>query len=221
MPRKYIYIDEEMIVKAQVFHNAIENAYLAQFSARFPFIDNAFLASFQTEINVAEALPLDGQVKADKNVDAEDANIILAQCKTALRALNRYAQLAFHGDKARKKAFGQDTWTKAFQNKDVMQTALKKAHEIAIKPEYQIPLFATGFTPDMVAELLTLWQQLVALHVRHQEAKKLRKVSTQDRIETYNAVWARMKTISICAKVVFIDNPAAKKLFMLYGKGKG
>ena len=221
MKRYYTIQDEEMLVNAQVFHNAIDNTYLAQFSAHFPFIDNAFLASFQTEINYAEALPLDGQVNDEKNFFAGEAKSMLAQCEAALRKLNMYAQLAFNGDEARIQAFGQDTWAKAFYNKDVMQTALQKAHEIASKPEFETPLFAIGYSPVLVAALLSLSQQLAALHVRHQDAKKLRKVSTHDRITSYNAVWERMKTISMCAKVVFINDPAAKKLFLLYGKGKG
>ena len=213
--RLYKHEDETMLVMAQVMHDNLV-ADLATFTSFFPWLVASTAAALQSSITTANALPLDTQVVANLKVLTEDANAKLQQGTAALSTLGIYAKLTYPNDESRQRVFGQDNWEAARTDHEKMMNALEHAHSLCSTAPYSTDLNAKGFTTAQIANLQTLANAMRISNILQEDAKSLRPVTTQNRIMQYNAVWEQMRTINICSKLAFAENPAKLSQYMLY-----
>lgn len=213
--RKYRYKDEEMLVKAEVMASLLSED-LNLFTAKFPFINPTFLTSFSGSINSANAFALDDAIVSNIKVLTSDVNNKVLEGHEALRVLGIYAELTWANDAARQGAFGQNTWAAAKSDQEKMMNALEAAHAKASEDDYHNPLLETGYTDAEIENLLTIAESIRSLNLLQESAITERPVTTQDRVQLYNSVWAEMRILNIASKVVFTGNVAKLEQYMLY-----
>lgn len=216
--RVFKLTDDALLERAYLFHDMVEGE-LAAFTARFPWLDAAWLSAFKSEIDGAGDFPTDKSITLSVKVQTGDVNQVMQQSYAALQTLAGYAQLAWPADMARQRAFGQNSWRAARRNSPKLQEALELAHSTATSSEYRPVLLAKGYTQAEMDGLSTLFDQL-KLHNNGQEGSKLgRTVSTRDRICMLNAIWRHMQSINTCASIVWASDATRKARYSMYAKG--
>jgi hypothetical protein len=215
--------DDETLERAGVFHDRLVPE-LAQFTARFPWLDAVWLAAFEADIAAADAFPTDESVTLDIKVLTGDVRSAMQQGFAALQTLGGYAKLAWPTDAERQRVFGQQNWRKAYSStlrlKECLELANEKADSAALKPG----LLAKGYTQLEIDQLTTLANELHTKNRLQEAAKAGRKVTKHDRIALLNIVWQHMQTINTCASVVWINDAERMEQYQLYpsaGGGQG
>jgi len=216
--RSYKVSDEALLERAYLFHDMVKSELVA-FTTRFPWLDAAWLSAFKDEIDAVAAFPTDTSVTLDLKVQTRDVKQVMQQSYIALQTLAGYAQLAWHTDRARQRAFGQNSWRAARGNGLKMQEALALAHSTATSSEHREALLAKGYTQAEMDELSTLFDLLKQQNNGQEGSKLGRTVSTRDRIFMLNAIWKHMQRINICAAVVWASDAARRGRYSMYAKG--
>src|SRR5438045_1687290 len=92
--RSYTMEDELMLTRAATQQGNLVND-LALFTAKFPWIIAAWATSYKTDIDTANAVPLDFTVAMDMKVLTADVNASVAEGRSALRQLFSYAEITY------------------------------------------------------------------------------------------------------------------------------
>lgn len=215
LERNYGFGDDPMLERAQVFHDRL-TLELADFTARFPWLDATWLTAFQNDITAADAFPKDESVTLDIKILTGDVNSAMQQGYAALQTLGSYAKLAYPTDLARQRGFGQQNWSNASKTtlklQEALELAFAKADDAALKPA----LIARGYTQTEIDQLNTLATELQTKNGLQEAAKAGRKVTSQDRIGLLNIVWDHMRTVNICADVVWANDAGRREQYQLY-----
>ncbi len=212
--------DDEMLERAQVFHDRL-TPELAGFTARFPWLDATWLTAFQNDITAADQFPKDESVTLDIKILTGDVNSAMQQGYAALQALGGYAKLAYPTDISRQRGFGQQYWRDAYSNTLKLQEALELAYAKADSAELKPALLAKGYTQTDIDQLETLATELQTKNGLQEAAKIGRKVSRHDRVSLLNVVWDHMRTVNICASVVWASDAARMEQYQLYPSAGG
>jgi len=213
--RKFTGTDDSMLERAEVFYDQL-NGELVDFTARFPWLDGAWLTAFQNDIDAADAFPKDDSIILDIKVLTGDVTGAMQQGYAALQTLGGYAKLAWPTDVARQRVFGQQHWKKAYFSTLKLQEALELAHEKAENAAYKAALLAKGYTQPEIDMLETLSDEIKLKNRLQEAAKAGRKVSVHDRIALLNVVWEHMLTINTCASVVWAGDAERKGVYNMY-----
>ncbi len=207
--------DDEMLERAQVFHDRL-TPELAGFTARFPWLDATWLTAFQNDITAADQFPKDESVTLDIKILTGDVNSVMQQGYAALQALGSYAKLAYPTDQSRQRGFGQQYWSSAAKSTLKLQEALELAYAKADSADLKPALLAKGYTQADIDQLETLASELQTKNGLQEAAKAGRKVSRHDRVSLLNVVWDHMRTVNICASVVWAADAARLEQYQLY-----
>lgn len=218
--RKYSMEDELMVTRAYTQQSLLD-ADKALFAAKFPWIDNAYILAYKTDIETADAFPQNNTVLTDQKILTADVNALVAEARNALRQLFIYAQITYPDDKVKQRVFGQDQMDKARNDQEKMENLLEHAHTMANKNPYKTDLIAKGYTQTEIDGLLTLSDNINSKNILQEAFKANRPVTTQERIAVHNVVYDRMKTISLCAQVVFAGDAAKIKQYRVYPPSSG
>lgn len=213
--RAFGMADDSMLERAEVFHDAL-NTELADFTARFPWLDGVWLTAFQNDISDADAFPTDDSVVLDIKVMTADVGSAMRQGYGALQTLGLYAKLAWPKDMARQRVFGQDGWDEAYNNTLKLQEALELAHAKADGASYKPDLLAKGYTQAEIDMLETLSDEIKLKNRLQEAAKSGRSVNSHDRVALLNVVWEHMQTVNTCAAVVWANDAERMKQYHLY-----
>lgn len=218
--RLYTMEDELMLERAGTRHINL-TADLALFTAKFPWINPAYIASYGTDIATADAFPLDNTVMSDVKVLSADVNSTVEEGRGALQSLFRYAEFAYPTDTARQRVFGQDQYDKARKDSGKMENLLEHANGMADKVPYKAALLGKGYTQAQIDNLLIISDNINTKNLLQEAAKSSRPVTSQDRIKVYNIVWRRDQDISTAAQEVFAGNAAKIEQYQLYPPTSG
>lgn len=207
--------DVTMLERANVCASMLSDQ-LADFTARFPWVDAAWLAAFESDMDAADGFPTDRSTQLDSRVITSDLRTAMAQGYAQLRQLAGYAALAWPDDVARQRAFGQNRWPGARAKVLELAEALELAHGMAQHPDYRPALLSKGYTQAAIDQLSALATELSERNGLQESAKADRKVRRHDRVELLNRVWERMGTLSICAQVVWANDAERAALYQPY-----
>lgn len=213
--RKYTMGDDQMLERAQVVHDQL-NGELVDFTARFPWLDAAWLTAFQADITAADAFPKDESVTLDIKILTGDVTASMQQGYAALQTLGGYAKLAYPTDSARERVFGQQYWAAARDNTLKLQEALELAHSKADSATFKADLLAKGYTQAEIDQLGTLADDLQTKNGLQEALKVGRHVTKADRIALLNVVWEHMRTVNTCASVVWAADAERFSQYQLY-----
>ncbi len=212
--------DDVMLERAQVFHDRL-TPELAGFTARFPWLDATWVTAFQNDITAADQFPKDESVTLDIKILTGDVNSAMQQGYAALQALGSYAKLAYPTDISRQRGFGQQYWGNAAKSTLKLQEALELAYAKADSAELKPALLAKGYTQADIDQMETLAMELQTKNGLQEAAKIGRKVTRHDRVSLLNVVWDHMRTVNICASVVWAADAARMEQYQLYPSAGG
>lgn len=213
--RHYTLPDSEMLLHSRVKHDFVQDE-LALFTAKFPWLDQAWLDDWETETEAVNGANDDGSYVAGVGVLTEDVTIELSTCDQLLRELFIYTKLAYAGDKKTQRLFGKDTLQAARSNRKKMFDLLKLAHSLANEEPYKTNLLNKGYTQPKIDALLTSAESLSDKKTIQGNQSGKRATTTAERIKNLNKVWERDRTIKAAAQVVHPDNFAKQKIYQLY-----
>jgi hypothetical protein len=213
--RTYSKEDLEMLMQAQVFHDnfAIDKA---DFIAAFTMFADPFEADFQTEIDAADAIPLDSEVAQAIAIITEELENEMVKGRAAMQKLFTYANVAFDGSQASLKSFGKSEYEKARNNQLKLKELLEKAYRQASETANKAILLGVGYSQTDLDNLDTLMTDIDTKDASQEDAKSDRLKKTEDRVIAYNKVWAYLEKISEASKVIYLDSPAKLQQYVLY-----
>jgi len=212
--RDYTMEDLDMLVRAQVFHNAFV-IDKADFVANFPHLDDPFAADFQTAIDAADALPSAQEVDGEIVEATFNLNEQLPIARKALQKLYTYLDIVW--PKGQKNSrFGRINYEKVRQSHSGLKELLEQGHRQAEEPTQKAALIAGGYTQASIDELETIMNAIDTLLAVQVDLMGARFEKTRDRILALNHVWSFMQQINKASKVTFVDNSAKLELYLLY-----
>jgi hypothetical protein len=213
--RIYTMEDEALITRAKTTRKFLED-HLGAFAAKFSWIDASFVTAFEADILAADNALANQLLAGNKKVMTEDVSLIMEQGFAALHVLGTYAGLAYPKDQKRRMVFGQEAWRAARYDRKKMFDVLVQAHSLASQDPYKTDLGNKGFTPADENLLRDLADLLDEKKIPQLNAGKEKRILTADRILLYNKVFETMKTLKLCARLVFRNDYALRKVFNLY-----
>jgi hypothetical protein len=213
--RKYSKDDLDMLQQAQVFHDnfVIDKA---DFIAAFTMFADPFETDFQTDIDAADAIPLDSEVAQAIAIITEEIETEMAKGRTAMQKLFTYAKVGFDDSQASLKAFGKGEYEKSRSNQLKLKEMLEKAHRQASEAANKAILLGAGYSQTDIDNLDTIMTDIDTKDASQEDAKSDRLKKTEDRVIAYNKVWEYLEKISEASKVIYVDSPAKLQQYVLY-----
>jgi hypothetical protein len=124
--------------------------------------------------------------------------------------------LAFKNNPLSKEIFGNKVFQKHRTSQLKMKEILALAHSKAEDADYKQALIDEGFKQERIDELETLRAGLDEANLQQEGMKTSRPVISQDRVRNLNAVWDYLLTLNKASKVVFEEDYARQRLYLLY-----
>lgn len=206
--------DEEVLQHSDVLLASFQDNKAA-FVARFPQLADPFDSDWTECSDRARALPPDYAIVAEQANQTTALENMMEQGRTLFQTVMLYTQLAFPNDATVLRLFGQPQYNSARNKQLKLPVLLRTLQTQILKPEYQEPLLAKGLTQGEIDALESIADEIVALDVAQQKAKKDRSQAASERIAAMNAVWEKMALVCQCAKLIFQNDAARYNLFLL------
>lgn len=212
--RLFTKTDEEMLQQSDVqLISFQENKEL--FVERFPHLADPFAEEWAVATSEARDFIPDYVAVNEQANKTQIVESLMEQGRNLFQTVMLYAQLAFPGDSAVLRLFGQQHYDSARTSQLKLPVLLKATFAQVSKEEYKTPLMAKGLKEEEIASLESLAGGIIEADIDQQNFKKMRSVAAGVRIEKLNAVWEKMATVCQCAKLVFQNDAARYNLFLL------
>ena len=218
--RDYTKSDDAMLEQAQTMLNLF-NADKSDFTAMYTHLEDPFSANWQTDIDVAQALPTSDEESAELEVKTEDVETQMELARVQYQKMASYVKLLFPDSKAKQGIFGLDKYDKVRQVQTKMYDLMQLAYRKADSADYKADLIDLGFVQTEIDALNTIAESLYDANEAQEEFKQVIKLRTEERIAAYNKVWDSMKAVSAASKQVFVDDYAKLQQYLLYPEGEG
>lgn len=207
--------DEAMILRAETMLMSIEKDH-SLFIPKFPWLDAAWIVGVKSDIEAASG-KADVGVRTDMRVTGSNKKPVMDEAKKSLRKLFRYGSTIYYGNKKKQKILGYDKMAKARNNVSKMVSLLEYAHSAANKNPQKNDLLNAGYTQSDIDNLQAYAQSLNDGQLKHTGEQTQRPVSSQERINQLNKIYNHIRTIKICAQIVFQKNSAKVREYRIYG----
>ena len=194
---------------------------IADFTARFPWIDAAYLVAWQSALDAAEVAAGDEEVILNQAILTQDVDQEMAVARGKFQHLKVYAGFAFKNDNARQNAFGLRLYEPARTNQLKMIQLLELAHNQAENGSLKPDLLAKGYTQADIDALATCHDNLLAKDAMQEKAKVDRNLSTQGRVTLMNTAWNYWADVSRASHVVYATDAAKMDQYRLYPEKGG
>jgi len=206
--------DEEVLQQSDVLLDSFQENK-EPFLVRFPQLADPFAKEWAAATRVARRLIPDYAAVNEQANETQILETLMKQGQNIFQTVMLYTQLAFPGDTAVLRLFGQSQYEKARNNQLKLSILLRTAYAQVSKEEYKPALLAKGLKEEEIAMLDSLAAAITEQDITQQKAKKSRSLAASKRIESMNAVWEKMATVCQCAKLVFQNDAARYNLFLL------
>ena len=213
--RLFVCADEEMLQQADVRLGSFIK-YKSRFSLRFPTLADPFSSDWAITIADAREMLPDYASLANQSAETTSLDTIMAQGRELFQTLLLYTSIAFPRRTSLLKLMGQSQYESARKSQLKLSSLLLNAYAMASKPEFKPALIAKGMTEPEIESLNTLAKSISDQNIAQEKAKKDRSIDSKERVAAMNAVYEKMATVCQCAKLVFKDDAALYKLFLLY-----
>ncbi len=220
LKRNYIKADRIMLEQSQGFHDLLaEN--LAFFTAKYPFIDAAYLLKFQSDIDAANAVMNDREIVEEISDDASVMAGFIAVGKAKYMNLITIARFTYPDNPTMINRFGLPEYEEYSRVHTLFPILLDQAHDLANEPAIKALLLAKGLTATDITDIDAVSTSIKNENKLLFSEKKKRSPITQERVSKSNVVWGTMSQISDCSKILYFDNYAMYHSFLLYPGEEG
>lgn len=187
--------------------------YKSEFIKFDPDYDDPYSDNWLTAITTAEACGSDDTIRAVQTGETANVESVMEKCRAKFRETMHFAEKAFPNNTPVLNEFGDNTYRKIKSSQPEMAKFMRNLYKVSKK--YSTNLIAVKYTDAQIEESDALAKQLTKADEDQEGKKNERPVETQDRIEKHNTMWDFTSNVARDGKVIFKDDEAKRKLFIL------
>ena len=216
--RIYAMSDASMLEIAYYIYTCLTHD-LADFTAFAAKFDQVFADAFLAAIQEAQNAPQDNQIIDILAQKTEAVNMALEDCRKLIKKMRFFLEDAFKDNKPILNEFGYNDYAGARASQTEMQRYMSVL--ITASDKYKVELNAAGFDQAQIDKIQTTFDKLVTANNDQEYYKGERQAITQQRIEKMNACWEIVLNVCKAGKIIYADNPAKYKQYLLYENQSG
>ena len=210
--RIYPFSDGNMLQKAYYLFNCLTRDILnyTAFAGKF---NTVYLKAFEDAIAAAQDAPQDNQIIDILAQKTELVNKQMEKCRQIIMKERYFLEEAFKDNKPVLNEFGYNDYLSARDKKSEMARYLRILVTANVK--YNAELIAAGFDQTAIDEVKATFDRLITVSNDQEYYKGERIALTQSRIEKMNAVWEIVLDVAKAGKIIFIDNYAKQRQYII------
>lgn len=209
--------DADLLEQARVFHGYLTE-YLAIFSNFDTTINQAKLDRLALLIEQAENNLSDNVIKDRQAQLTEIVNIKMEECRNIYNTISYFFKNAFPTSAAIRNEFGENDFRKIRKTQSKMISFMQELHEVSLK--YRTELVNAGAKDEYIERAGQLYTELNQANNNQELYIGKRPVLTEERIKVLNEIFEELQLISRAAKIIFMDEIAKMKLFLIPHRSK-
>ncbi len=215
--RLYRYKDAKAIEKLYYIHTCFmhDRTYFEAFHAKFTELFGDELLAM---IQAAQNAPQDDQLVDIMAQKTQLVNDIMANIQLAFYKMRYFMEEAFKNKLHVLNEFGVNDYGRVRNSQSELQEFM--ATLVTASNKYAIELIAAGYSQDNIDKLQVLYDDLVAANNDQEYYKGERRALNQQRVNLINEAWKVVQDICRAGKIIFIDDYAKYKQYVLY-EGSG
>lgn len=211
-PRIYNISDPDAIEFSRTTVGNLTN-YLADFTAVDATLNQKFVDKLTALIDKAEKT-LSDEVITDRQVQLTNAlNKKMDECKAHYRLISYFAKNAFEENPAIRNEFGENDYSSIKYSHQKMIIFMQTL--ITITKKYKTELIKAGASQEQLDKTTTLHNELSKANHNQELFMANRPVLTSERIDNLNQIWKLISRVSDLSKIIYADDFAKLKLFLL------
>lgn len=216
--RIYFMSDANMLEKAYYIYTCLTHdlADFTLFAAKFT---EAFAEAFLAAIEEAQNAPQDNQIIDILAQKTESVNKAMEDCRKLIGKMRYFLEEAFKNNTSVLNEFGYNDYQGARSSQTEMQRFMKVLIDASAK--YSVDLIAAGFDQHQIDDIQTNFDKLLTANNDQEYYKGERQAITQQRIEKMNAAWEIVLDVCKAGKIIYAENPAKYKQYVLYESQSG
>ncbi len=216
--RTYAMSDGKMLQISRGTANAAEED-IADLTAYDPNIDMPFITHMRGRITLSDSFVKDTTVLAQQTGKTATVEQTMTNCRDHFTNSKRFIELAFPNNIPVWNEFGYNLYSAARDSQVLMIEFMQTFYTASEK--YKDLLIARKYTQEKIDLSKTLHDSLLTADDAQESSKNSRPITTQERIELLNTVWADRETIASAGREVFKNNPAKRARYVAYSGGSG
>ena len=216
--RIYFMSDASMLEKARYIYNCLVHD-LADFTAFAPKFVQTFVDNFMLKIEAAEDAPQDNQIIDILAQKTDAVNQAMEDCRKLFNKMRYFLEEAFKSNTSLLNEIGYNDYGAARNSQKEMIRFMKVL--VTACNKYASELIAVGFDQNQIDSIQATLDKLVTANDDQEYYKGERQAITQQRIEKMNAVWEIVLDVCKAGKIIYADNPAKYKQYVLYESQSG
>jgi hypothetical protein len=216
--RIYFMSDASMLEKAYFIYYCLVND-LVSFTGFAPKFVQAYVDGMLALIQAALSAPQDSQVVDIQAQKTDVVNTDMELCRKLITKLNFFLADACKENIYLINEFGREEYPEARNSQKGLIVYMQRV--VAACNKHAAELIAAGFSQAQIDELKDAADALLAANNDQEFYKGERRTLTQQRIEKMNAAWEVVLEVCKAGKIIFDDNPAKYKQYVLYKSGSG
>lgn len=204
--------DTKMLAEAQTILDLFSTD-IAQFTAMDAELNAGFADAMQLAIKNAIKIPSDAAVLRNITELTDDQKKAWQACKDHFKDAQYFIEKAFGNNMARLYLFGFNDYREMCRNKrkvDMFMYLFDSACR-----QHAAALIAVGYSQQRIDAIQLLQQAFANAKRVLNNAQSKSGELTDERIKIYNAVWEYLRAINRASKIVFKNNYAKQKQYLL------
>ncbi len=216
--RIYRYKDADAIEKLYYIHTCFmhDRSNFEDFHTKFT---EQFGNDFLEKIQIAQNAPQDDQLIDILAQKTQVVNDVMTEIQESFYRMRYFLKEAFKNKPHILNEFGLNDYAKARNSQKEMQEFM--ATLVSASNKYKTELNGAGFSQADIDKLQTYYDDLVAANNDQEYYKGERRTLNQQRIILINDAWAIAVDICDAGKIIFTDNYAKYKQYVLYESTSG
>ena len=172
-----------------------------------------YVADFENSLNVAYDMLDDKTIEQQQIQYTATVTELMKEAAKTYQEFKYFAEKAVGRDNAKMRELGSDEYKDVAKSVDKMVFFLLKMHNIGMN--YADSLYQVGCEVGHIEKLKTLHISLLEATILQRCFKGKRRVETKTRTENYDKVYKFVRSTCRAAKLIFSDDLAVYKLFLM------
>ncbi len=210
--RNYNMPDDELIEDATTKEGHLTK-YLPEFTDFDSTIDEEKLIELRELIAQARAILSDNVIVDNQAEKTEIVINLMEQCRKQYRKLSYFIKTAFPNSPATRNKFGENDYSKVRKTQSKMISFMEDLAATAVK--YSAELITAGAKQEYIDKTVQLSEQLSQVNKDQEMYIDIRPMMTEERIIIFNKIWEILQKLSKAAKIMYEDQIAKMKLFLI------
>ena len=211
--RNFRIKDSKLLERAYLFLRMITED-LPDFQDFSPQFDQDFIAAFSHLIEEVQSMLSDSPIRAIMAQKTDRVKKAMLKCAEIFRICRFFVRLAFPSDEIVQDQFGLTEFNPIRNSQLKLQEFMDVLYHKVL--QYSNELIQAGFSQVKIDEVLACKNELDAAIIEQNLYFKEKSTLTANRIQELNDLWEKMSLISRVSKLIYFDNYAKYRNYLLY-----